>query len=304
MTALRLDMIKTIQTDRLEIAYHEYGPQNRSAVVLLHGFPYDPSSYAEVASILAAKGMRCIVPYLRGFGPTRFLNSETMRSGQQAAIAADLLAFMDALNIEQATLAGYDWGGRAACIVAALWPERVLGLVSCGQGYNIQDIQNAVIPVTPEEETRYWYIYYFNTMRGKQALINNRAELCHYIWKLWSPSWNFNGDSFTAASTSFENPDFADVVAHSYRHRLGECAGDPSYDEIEARLALQPKITVSTIVLQGRDDAVDPPDVNDSAEKHFTNAFERKIVEGVGHNLPQENPLEFADAVVRLACSE
>ena len=299
-----VDSIKKIQTDRLEIAYHDYGPADGSVVVLLHGFPYDPNAYKEVASILAADGLRCVVPYLRGYGPTRFLSPNTIRSGQQAALGADLLAFLDALSIKQATLGGYDWGGRAACIVAALWPERVSGLVSCGQGYNIQDIPNAVNPARPEEETRYWYIYYFNTKRGEQALAKKHAELCLFIWKLWSPSWNFDSECFAATSASFDNPDFADVVVHSYRHRLGECEGDPSYDEIENRLALQPNINVPTIVLQGADDSVDPPDVNDCIENKFINKFERKIIDSVGHNLPQENPAEFADAVLRLARSK
>lgn len=292
--------MKTINAGDLEIGYHEYGPSDGSPVILLHGFPYDARSYDEVANHLARMNVRCLVPYLRGYGPTKFLNSETMRSGQQAALAADLLAFMDALSIPQSVLGGYDWGGRAACIVAALWPNRVNGLVSCGQGYNIQDISNAWIPATAEEEARYWYMYYFNTQRGEAGLNQNRKELCNHIWKLWSPTWNFNQSAFDATAQSFENPDFVNIVVHSYRHRFGDINGDPKFDTIETKLASQPDISVPTIVMQGRDDGVDPPPEEDFDRLHFTNDYQRVITDGAGHNYPQEAPTPFADAILSL----
>lgn len=293
--------MKSIEAGCLDIHYHEIGPETGDPVILLHGFPYDVRAYDEVAEALADRGYRCFVPYLRGYGPTRFLSPDRMRSGQQAAIGADLLAFMDALGIERALLGGYDWGGRAACIVAALWPERVRGLVSCGQGYNIQDIANAWQPAPPEEEARYWYIYYFQTRRGQEALIRNRAELCHHIWSIWSPSWEFGVKTWEATAPSFDNPDFVDIVLHSYRHRLSDVPGDPAYEEIEARLAKQPKITVPSVVLLGGDDGVDPPTEDDPCREMFTGAYARHILQGVGHNLPQEAPEAFAAAIEALA---
>ena len=292
--------MKTISAGDLEIAYHEYGPADGSPVILLHGFPYDARSYDEVAAYLAEKNVRCLVPYLRGYGPTKFLNADTMRSGQQAALANDLLAFMDALSIPQAVVGGYDWGGRAACIVAALWPDRVVGLVSCGQGYNIQDISNAWKPAPAVEEARYWYMYYFNTRRGEAGLKQNRKELCHHIWRLWSPTWNVDQATFDETARSFENPDFVDIVIHSYRHRFGDVDGDPKLDEIEARLANLPEISVPTVVLQGADDGVDPPPTEDLDRSHFTGDYRRVITRGIGHNFPQEAPTTFADAVLSL----
>ncbi|WP_114285151.1 alpha/beta fold hydrolase [Candidatus Halocynthiibacter alkanivorans] len=292
--------MKTISAGVLEIAYHEYGPPDGSPVILLHGFPYDARSYDDVAGCLAGKNVRCLVPYLRGYGPTRFLNSDTMRSGQQAALASDLLAFMDALSIPQAVLGGYDWGGRAACIVAALWPDRVVGLVSCGKGYNIQDISNAWKPAPAAVEARYWYMYYFNTRRGAEGLKQNRKELCRHIWGLWSPTWNVDQATYDETARSFENPDFADIVIHSYRHRFGDVDGDPQLVELEARLAKQPDISVPTVVLQGADDGVDPPPIEDLDRPHFSGDYRRVITEGIGHNFPQEAPRAFADAVLSL----
>lgn len=293
--------LRTIEAGKLSIAFHDTGPAGGVPVVLLHGFPYDVQAYAEVAPMLADRGFRCLVPYLRGFGPTRFLSPETMRSGQQAALGADLLAFVDALGIGTAYLGGYDWGGRAACIVAALWPDRVSGLVSCGKGYNIQDIANARTPATPEQEARYWYMYYFHTERGRAGLTRQRRNLCRHIWSLWSPSWGFSDATFEATAGSFDNPDFVDVVLHSYRHRFGEVAGDPGYDGIEARLAGQPGIGVPAIVLQGGDDGVDPPPADDPDRAHFSGVHQRRIISGVGHNLPQEAPRDFARASFDLA---
>ncbi|MBL4916332.1 alpha/beta fold hydrolase [Szabonella alba] len=293
--------MKSIKAGCLEIHYHETGPEAGDPVILLHGFPYDAHAYDAVSTDLAARGFRCLVPYLRGYGPTRFRSSETMRSGQQAALGADLLAFMDALAIRSAFLGGYDWGGRAACIVAALWPERVRGLISCGQGYNIQDIANAWRPAPPVEEARYWYMYYFHTERGRVGLTQNRHDLCRHIWSLWSPGWRFSDVTWGATAPSFDNPDFVEIVLHSYRHRFGGVSGDPSYDRIEALLAAQPDITVPCIVLQGQDDGVDPPADDDLDCKHFTGFYERRLINGVGHNLPQEAPTAFVAAMLTLA---
>lgn len=292
--------LHVVEAGKLEVGYHEFGPPDGKPAILLHGFPYDVLSYDQVAPALAKRGFRCFVPYLRGYGSTRFLSPTSMRSGQQAALAADLLAFMDALGIERATLGGYDWGGRAACIVAALWPERADGLVSCGQGYNVQDIPNAWRPASPDQEARYWYQYYFHTERGRAGLAQQRYNLCRHIWSLWSPSWAFNESTFKVTSTSFENPDFVDVVLHSYRHRFGGLAGDPEYDEIEQRLAEQPEISVPSIVLQGSDDGVDPPATEDYDQLHFCGPYQRRIIDGAGHNLPQEAPAAFAQAIVEL----
>lgn len=285
----------------LDVAYLQAGPSNGAPVILLHGFPYDVHAYDAVTQRLATAGMRCIVPYLRGYGPTRFRSQETPRSGQQGALGADLLALMDALEIPSAVLAGYDWGGRAACIVAALWPHRVRGLVSCGAGYNIQNIPLAGEPATPEQEYRYWYQYYFHSERGRAGLARNRHELCRLIWRLWSPTWGFDGATFDRSAAAFDNPDFVDVVIHSYRHRFGGVPGDAALDAIEGLLAAQPCIGAPCIVLEGADDGVTPPLHFDGSACHFTGHYERRIVPGVGHNFPQEAPDAFADAVIALA---
>jgi pimeloyl-ACP methyl ester carboxylesterase len=292
--------MKHVIAGDLEIAYKEFGPQDGQTAILLHGFPYDVRSYCEVTARLAQNGIRSIVPYLRGYGPTRFISDDTPRSGEQAALGSDLLALMDALSISEAVIGGYDWGGRAACIVAALWPDRVKGLVSCGVGYNIQDIGSAGNPVAPEEEARYWYVYYFQTERGRTALETNRKELCRFIWKLWSPNWTFDDRAYDETATSFENPDFVEIVIHSYRHRLGGAPGDPRLAGIEQRLAAKPHISVPAIVLQGADDGVDPPEKDDLACGYFIGEYERKIISGTGHNPPQESPGEFANAIQSL----
>ena len=292
--------MKRIVAGVLDIAYLETGPESGPPVILLHGFPYDVHAYAAASEILAAAGRRCIVPFLRGYGPTRFLDPATPRSGQQAALAADLLALMDGLAIPNAVLAGYDWGGRAACIVAALWPERARGLVSSGSGYNIQNIPQAGNPAAPENEHRFWYQYYFHSERGRAGLARNRRDFCRLLWKLWSPTWAFDEETFARTAVSFDNPDFVDVVIHSYRHRFGGIAGDPTLDAIEKRLEAQPAITVPTIVLQGADDGVDPPLEPDTDAMHFTR-YEKRTSPGVGHNVPQEAPQAFAEAVLALA---
>jgi pimeloyl-ACP methyl ester carboxylesterase len=285
----------------LNIAYLEIGPAHGAPVILLHGFPYDVHAYDVIAADLAASGHRCILPYLRGYGPTRFLHAATPRSGEQAALGADLLALMDALSIPNAILGGYDWGGRAACIVAALWPERVRGLVSAGAGYNIQNIARSGIPAAPEAEHRFWYQYYFHAERGRAGLTADRRALCRLIWKLWSPTWAFDDATFAQTAEAFDNPDFVEVVIHSYRHRYGLVAGDPALAGIEARLAAQPRIAVPSIVLQGGDDGVDPPEAHDEDAPHFTGRYERRIIPGAGHNLPQEAPAAFAEAIRALA---
>ena len=250
-------MLNRIQAGDLRIAYFDNGPSDGTIVLLLHGFPYDVHAYDAVNPILVSKGCRVIVPYLRGYGPTQFLSSDTPRSGQQAVLAHDLLAFMDSLKISEAVLAGYDWGGRAACILAALWPDRVRALVSAG-GYNIQDIPGSIRPQIPENEYRYWYQYYFHSERGRAGLSKNRRELCRLLWRLWSPIWKFTDDDFNQTAISFDNPDFVDVVIHSYRHRFGLVPGDPSVEETEQRLTKLPKISVPSISLDGLDDGVAP----------------------------------------------
>lgn len=288
-----------IQTPLLDIAYEHSGPDGGLPVLLLHGFPYDIRSYDDAVDIINAAGFHTIVPYLRGYGPTRFLSNATIRSGQQAALGQDLLELMDALRIGKAVVAGYDWGGRAACVVSALWPERVHGLVSCG-GYNIQDLTNAARPVAPEQEARQWYQYYFHTERGRNGLLQNRNALGKLLWQMWSPTWAFDDATFDESALAFDNEDFVDVVVHSYMHRTGSVAGDPNYVFLETQLAAQPKIDVPSIVLHGADDGVMPAQMSERHGQHFTATFERRVIPGVGHNVPQEAPQEFADAILQL----
>jgi pimeloyl-ACP methyl ester carboxylesterase len=280
----------------LSVAYLEAGDPTGPPVVLLHGFPYDVHAYDEVAPRLAAGGARVVVPWLRGFGPTRFLDAATPRSGQQAALARDLLTLLDALRIERATLAGYDWGGRAACIVAALWPQRVQGLVSVN-GYNLQDIARAREPLSPENEQRLWYQYYFHGERGRAGLAQDRRALCRLLWRLWSPTWAFDDATYERSAAAFDHPDFVDVVIHSYRHRFGLVPGDPALEPIEQRLAAQPRISVPSITLDGADDGVMPIGGTAHHAPHFAGRHEHRVVPGAGHNLPQEAPQAFAQAV-------
>ena len=237
-------MLKHIAAGVLDVAYEEAGVADGTPVFLMHGFPYDVHAFDEVAPLLVARGCRVIAPYLRGYGPTLFLSADTPRSGQQAVLGHDLLALMDALAIPSAVLGGYDWGGRAACIVAALWPERVRGLVSCG-GYNIQDIAGSARPQPPESEYRHWYQYYFHGERGRAGLAQNRRELSRLLWRLWSPNWRFDDATFERTAEAFDNPDFVDVVIQSYRHRFMLASGDPALEKTETLLAARPKITMS-----------------------------------------------------------
>jgi pimeloyl-ACP methyl ester carboxylesterase len=292
-------MIKSIRTATLGIGYLESGPADGPAVILLHGFPDDVHAYDGVAPLLAADGCHVLVPWLRGYGPTRFLDPATPRSGQQAALGADLREFMDALGIQQATLAGYDWGGRAACIVAALWPERVHGLVSV-TGYNIQNIATSGNPASADAEYRHWYQWYFHTERGRAGLTQNRHDICRLLWQLWSPNWHFDDATYQRTGESFESPDFVDVVIQSYRHRYGNAPGDPALEPIEQRLAEQPKITVPTIVLHGAADGVGPPENSRQHARHFTSRYERRVIPVAGHFLPNEKPEAVVQAIREL----
>jgi pimeloyl-ACP methyl ester carboxylesterase len=286
---------KTITAGVLRVAYREYGPADGWPCIMGHGFPYDAHAYAEAAPILAEAGARVIVPFLRGYGPTAFLSPDTPRSGEQAALAADLLALMDALRIERAVVAGYDWGGRAACIVSALWPERVVALVS-GNSYNVHDIARSWEPAPAEQEAALWYQYYFHSERGRRGLTKNRRDIARQLWRMWSPLWAFDEATFARTAAAFDNPDFVEVVIHSYRHRYGLVPGDPAFAHIETRLTAQPSIGVPTITIDGDSDGVNPGTAHHA--KKFTGPHEHRIFTGTGHNLPQERPKDWAQAVL------
>ena len=288
--------LKYINAGDLCIAYEESGNINGVPVILLHGFPYDVRAYDEVAKNLLTKNCRIFVPYLRGFGPTKFLSPGTIRSGQQAALANDLVALMDALSIQKAILGGYDWGGRAACILSALFPGRVIGLVSV-TGYNIQNIPKYSEPDIPEIEMLNWYQYYFHSERGRLGLAKYRKELCRLLWSNWSPTWKFDDETYEATAASFANPDFVEIVVHSYRHRYGLANGDPKLDDMERALVKQPTIQVPAIVLDPDTDGVEPLSETGKDAAHFTGGYERIIVNGIGHNVPQEAPGQFASAI-------
>ena len=292
-------MVQYIDAGVLRVAFDDSGPAGGPPVVLLHGFPYDAHAYDDVVPLLVSAGRRVIVPFLRGYGPTRFLSADTPRSGQQAALAHDLLALIDALDLADAVVAGFDWGGRAACIVAALWPERVRGLVT-GGGYNMLDVAGSIHPAPPEVEHALWYQYYFHGERGRAGLDQHRYELCRLLWRLWSPKWRFDDATYARTAASFDNPDFVDVVIHSYRHRFALAPGDPAVEETEERLVVRPAITVPTISLNGGDNGVSPASSTERHRHLFTGDFERRVLPGVGHNVPQEAPLEFASAVLAL----
>jgi pimeloyl-ACP methyl ester carboxylesterase len=295
----RLEPLRHVDAGVLNVAYYEAGPADGPVVMLLHGFPYDIHSYVDVAPQLAARGCRAIVPYLRGYGPTRFRNANTQRSGEQAAMGADLMALMDALSIKRAVFAGYDWGGRAACIGAALWPERCIGLVAVNS-YLIQDIAKAMVPVKPEREVAYWYQYYFQIERGRAGLAANRNSIAKILWQQWSPNWQFDDACFERTAMAFDNPDYVDVVIHSYRHRYGLAEGDPQYADIERRLAAQPVITVPAITLDGAADGVAPATDGSATAAKFGARRIHRVIPRAGHNLPQEEPEAFAAAVMEL----
>jgi pimeloyl-ACP methyl ester carboxylesterase len=286
---------KTIDAGVLRVAYEEYGEADGWPCILGHGFPYDVHAYADAGPILASAGARAIVPYLRGYGPTRFLMAQTLRSGEQAALGADLLALMDELKIERAVLGGYDWGGRAACVVSAVHPQRVVALVS-GNSYNIQNIARAMEPAPPAEEATYWYQYYFHNERGRRGLTEDRRGIARLLWRMWSPTWAFEDRIFEASANAFDNPDFVEVVIHSYRHRFGLAPGDPAYAGIEARLAEQPPISVPSITIDGDVDGVNPGTTHHA--RKFEGPHAHRVFAGAGHNLPQERPQEWARAVI------
>jgi pimeloyl-ACP methyl ester carboxylesterase len=288
--------VEYVAAGELRVAYTDAGDPSAEPVVLLHGFPYDVHSYVDVVPLLIEAGYRVLVPYLRGHGPTRFLDESSDRSGQQAALGADLLALLDALDLEQPILAGYDWGGRAACVISALWPERVSGLVSVN-GYLIQDIAASGIPIQPDLEAGFWYFWYFATERGYAGLERNRREVAEVIWRRNSPRWAFSPDELARAAAAFDNPDYVDVVIHSYRHRIGLAAGSPRYDGIERRLAELPPISVPTITLDGTADGNFPATDGSQHAHLFTGPREHRQIPHAGHHLPAEAPRAFAEAI-------
>jgi pimeloyl-ACP methyl ester carboxylesterase len=295
----RLEPLRHVDAGVLNVAYYEAGPADGPVVMLLHGFPYDIHSYVDVAPMLAARGCRVIVPYLRGYGTTRFRDAATPRSGEQAAVGADLMALMDALSVPRAVFAGYDWGGRAACVGAALWPERCIGLVSVNS-YLIQDIASAMAPVRPEREVPLWYQYYFQLERGRAGLAANRRDIAQILWKQWSPNWHFDDACFERTAVAHDNPDYVDVVIHSYRHRFGLADGDPHYADVQRRLAALPAITVPAITLDGGADGVAFATDGTASAPKFTGRRVHRVIPHAGHNLPQEEPDAFADAVMEL----
>jgi pimeloyl-ACP methyl ester carboxylesterase len=292
--------LKQIDAGVLSVAYAEAGPPDGSPVILLHGWPYDIYSFVDVAPLLASAGYRVIVPYLRGYGATRFLSSDTVRNGQPSAIASDAVAFMDALKIDKAILAGFDWGARTVNIVSALWPERCTGTVSVS-GYLIGSQEAGKMPLPPEAELQWWYQFYFATERGRLGYAKNRHDFSRLIWQLASPKWKFDDATFNRTAASFDNPDHVNVVIHNYRWRLGLAEGESKYDDLEKRLAQAPVITVPTITLEGDANGAPHPEPSAYAKK-FSGRYEhRTITGGIGHNLPQEGPQAFAQAVVDVA---
>jgi pimeloyl-ACP methyl ester carboxylesterase len=293
---------KSVKAGVLNVGYLEAGPVDGPPVLLLHGFPYSIESYIDVVPVLVHRGCRVIVPFLRGHGATVFLDAGTPRSGQQAALGVDVVAFMDALGIPRAVLAGYDWGGRAACVVAALWPDRCKGLVSVNS-YLIQDISKANVPLPPSIEAGLWYQFYFQTERGRAGLTADRNGIARTLWARNSPNWRFADDTFHRHASGFDNPDYVDVVIHSYRHRLGLAPGFSAYEDVETRLARLPVIPVSAITMDGDADGVVPATDGRSTAARFTGGRQHRVIRNAGHNLPEEAPAEFADAVWELVRS-
>ena len=291
--------LKQIDAGVLNVGYAEAGPADGRVVILLHGWPYDIYSYVDVAPLLASAGYRVIIPYLRGYGTTRFLASETVRNGQQSVIAVDIIALMDALKIEKATIGGYDWGARTANIIAALWPERCKAMVSVS-GYLIGSVAANKMPLPPKAELQWWYQYYFATERGRAGYEQYRHDFAKLIWQIASPKWNFDDATFDRSAAAFDNPDHVSIVIHNYRWRLGLAEGEPKYDELEKRLAEGPVITVPTITLEGDANGAPHPDPSSYAKKFSGKYANRIITGGIGHNLPQEAPQAFAEAVVEV----
>jgi pimeloyl-ACP methyl ester carboxylesterase len=292
--------LKQVKAGLLDIGYAEAGPARGPVVICLHGWPYDIHSFVDVAPQLAAQGYRVIVPYLRGHGTTRFLSAKTFRNAQQSAIALDIIALMDALKIDKAVLAGFDWGSRTADIIAALWPQRCKALVSVS-GYLITNLEANLSPLPPKAEYAWWYQYYFATERGRLAMENKdkRHDLTRLVWDTVSPTWNFDDATFERTAAAFENPDYAAIVIHNYRWRLSLADGERRYDGLERQLAARPVIKVPTITLDAeRDPFTAPPGDGSSYREMFTGPYEHRLLAGIGHNLPQEAPTAFAQAVV------
>jgi len=293
----KFDSIKQVDAGELNVGYAEFGAAERPAVILLHGWPYDIHSFAEVAPELLKAGYRVIVPHLRGYGTTRFLSDASMRNGQQAALAADVIDLMDALEINKAVIGGFDWGARTANIVAALWPERVKAMVSVS-GYLIGSREANRHPLPPKAEFSWWYQFYFATERGREGYARYRNEFSRLIWELASPQWKFDDATFARTTEAFDNPDHVDIVIHNYRWRLGLSVGDPKYDALEEKLAAGPVITVPSITLEGDANGAPHPDP-DAYAKKFSGKYEHRLIAGgIGHNLPQEAPHAFAQAII------
>jgi pimeloyl-ACP methyl ester carboxylesterase len=294
-----LGPIRQVRAGELDVGYYETGPADGTPVLLLHGYPYDIHSYAEVAPLLAARGLRVIVPHLRGHGSTRFLDSGALRNAQQSAVALDQIALLDALRIDRAFVAGFDWGARTATILGALWPQRTLGLVSVG-GYIVTNLATSKQPLPASAEHAWWYQYYFATENGRAGLAANRRDIARILWKTNSPQWNFDEATFSRTAASFDNPDYVDIVIHNYRWRLGLAPGESRFDELEKRIATKPVIPVPAITMDGATNGIVPPGDGKAYAAKFGGPHTHRIVDA-GHNVPQEAPQAFADAVLALA---
>jgi pimeloyl-ACP methyl ester carboxylesterase len=299
LSGTSLGPVKQTQAGLLNVGYIEAGPANGTPVVLLHGWPYDINSFVDVAPLLASKGFRVIVPYLRGYGSTHFLSGDTFRNGQPSAVALDTIALMDALKIAKAIVAGFDWGARTANIIAALWPERCKAMVSVS-GYLIGSQEAGRMPLPPAAELQWWYQFYFATERGRLGYEKYRHDFSKLIWQIASPKWNFDDATFDRSATSFDNPDHVAIVVHNYRWRLGLAEGEAKYDDLEKRLAGAPVITVPTITMEGDANGAPHADPVSYAKKFSGKYLHRTIKGGIGHNLPQEAPQEFAKAVIEV----
>ncbi|USX53023.1 alpha/beta fold hydrolase [Lentzea sp. HUAS12] len=287
--------LKQVRAGLLDVGYAELGPADGPVTILLHGWPYDIHSFVDVAPALAAKGHRVLIPYLRGYGPTRFLHAHTKRNGQQSAIAADLIAFMDALKVRKATLAGFDWGARTACVTAALWPERVKALVSVS-GYLVVNLEQNQQPLSPQAELGWWYQYYFATDRGVKGYEQNSYEFNKLIWRLASPQWDFDEAMYARSATAWKNPDHVAIVVHNYRWRLQLALGEHRYDGLERALQAKPVISVPAITVASD---FDGPNKDGAAyRKQFSGRYEHRVLDGIGHNVPQEAPVAFTEAVL------
>jgi len=292
--------IKTVRTDVLEIAYEEHGPSAGFPIFLVHGFPYDPRSFDGVPALLVDAGYRILVPYIRGYGPTRFLDADAPRMAEQAAIAQDLIDFADALGIDQFAASGFDWGNRAICIAAILHPDRVVAQVACG-GYSVQDTITPSGPAPAALEAMLWYQWYFNSERGVRGLAQNRHDIIRHLWNTWSPTWPYSDEDYARSAASFDNPDFVDIVIHSYRHRHLNAPGEDRFLEVERQLAQPPVISVPAIVLRAAQSGFGPPPTNPAGDQsRFSNLRARRIADGAGHDLPAHRPDMVAEALLEL----